>query len=302
MDETFHQRTPDPEGSRTHDLPLAGIKNNNNRVPKASAAQPTGPLLRFGTGPPAWERGFHRRSVAQRRSPVVMRGRLLELCCGARPRLPSVAPPAQHIRPHAAGSLIVRRRPHNPRRQRLERLVVPPLRLGHLGAHLLPQHVEGLCRGLCPVLRAHGKPPLGLEVPLRGLRVVPRAVERCTEVVVRHGLVGLQGDGLAIGLGCSAPVLLRLAPVALSQQLVPFVARLRGDAGRLLRGLAILPLHHPAILPLLPLLPQLLVKHPVQLPSARVRRAVDAAEVRRRQLLIAAHVADGVLLPVVVHV
>eukprot|EP00964_Phaeocystis_antarctica_P126648 scaffold90306_cov63-Phaeocystis_antarctica.AAC.3 len=32
---------------------------------------------------------------------------------------------------------IVRRRPHHPRRQRLEPLVVPPLRLGHLGAYLL---------------------------------------------------------------------------------------------------------------------------------------------------------------------
>eukprot|EP00964_Phaeocystis_antarctica_P135603 scaffold99951_cov63-Phaeocystis_antarctica.AAC.5 len=50
------------------------------------------------------------------------------------------------------------------------------------------------------------------------------------------------------------------------------------------------------------MLPQLLVKHPVQLPGASVRRAVHAAEVRRRQLLIAAHVTDRMLLPLVVHV
>ena len=36
------------------------------------------------------ELGFHRRSTAQRRSPIVVRGRLLELCCRARPHLPSV--------------------------------------------------------------------------------------------------------------------------------------------------------------------------------------------------------------------
>ena len=47
---------------------------------------------------------------------------------------------------------------------------------------------EGPCRGLCPALRAHRKALLGLEVPLRGLHVVPRVVERCTEVVVRLGL------------------------------------------------------------------------------------------------------------------
>eukprot|EP00964_Phaeocystis_antarctica_P061640 scaffold36844_cov58-Phaeocystis_antarctica.AAC.6 len=91
-------------------------------------------------------------------------------------------------------------------------------------------------------------------------------------------------------------------PHALSQQLRVLVARLRGIPGQLLRLLAIPPLQRPTILLPLPSLPQLLVKHPVQLPSARVRRAVDAAEVRRRQPLIAAHIADGVLLPLVVHV
>ena len=44
------------------------------------------------------------------------------------------------------------------------------------------------------------------------------------------------------------------------------------------------------------------MKRSVQLPCARVRRAVDAADVRRRQPLIAALVADGVLLTLVVHV
>ena len=47
---------------------------------------------------------------------------------------------------------------------------------------------------------------LGLEEPLRGLHVVPRAGERVTEVVVRHRLVGLQGNGLAVDLGRFAPV------------------------------------------------------------------------------------------------
>eukprot|EP00964_Phaeocystis_antarctica_P017359 scaffold9589_cov52-Phaeocystis_antarctica.AAC.1 len=138
--------------------------------------------------------------------------------------------------------------------------------------------------------------------PLRGLHDVPRVDEHCAEVEVRHGLVGPQGDGLAVGLACFAPVLLRAVPRALSHQPRVLVARLRGAPGLPLRGLAIPLLQRPTILRPLPLLPQLLVKRPVQLPSARVRRAVLAAEVRRRQLLIEAFIADGVLLPLVVHV
>ena len=98
------------------------------------------------------EVGFHRRSGAQRRSPLVVRSRLPELRCRARPiRRPSEAHtlPAQHIRPHHVGLPLVRRRPHHPRRQRLEPLVVPPLRLGHLGARLQCQPGEGRGRGLC---------------------------------------------------------------------------------------------------------------------------------------------------------
>eukprot|EP00964_Phaeocystis_antarctica_P104274 scaffold69417_cov66-Phaeocystis_antarctica.AAC.1 len=194
---------------------------------------------------------------------------------------------------------LVRRRPQNPRRQRLEPHVVPPLRLGHLGARLHPQHAEGICRGLCPAFRVYRIALTGLEVPLRALHVVPRVLERCTEVVVRQGPVGPQGDGLAVGLGCSAHIPLRGVPYAFSHQLIVLVARPRGEAGVRLRGLAILLLPYPAILSLLPPLPHLLVKRPVQLPRARVRRAVLATEVRRRQLLIAAHVTDGVLLPLV---
>ena len=44
--------------------------------------------------------------------------------------------------------------------------------------------------------------------------------------VVRIGLVGLQGDGLAVGLACFAPVLLSGVPRTFSQQLVVRVARL----------------------------------------------------------------------------
>eukprot|EP00964_Phaeocystis_antarctica_P056370 scaffold33258_cov62-Phaeocystis_antarctica.AAC.4 len=152
-----------------------------------------------------------------------MRSCLLELCCRARPHLPrcrssTVHPgfPAQHHSPNFVGCHIVRRRPHNPCRQRLEPLVVPPIRLGHLGALFLYQRVQGTCRGPCPVLRAHRKALLGLEEPLRGLHVVPRVGEHCAEVVVRPRLVGPQGDGLAAGPGCSAPVLLRGVPRALS--------------------------------------------------------------------------------------
>eukprot|EP00964_Phaeocystis_antarctica_P146510 scaffold112803_cov57-Phaeocystis_antarctica.AAC.2 len=87
---------------------------------------------------------------------LIVRGCLPYLRCRARPQLPSVTKlPAQHMSPHGVGSLVVRLRPNNPRRQRLEPLVVPPLRLGHLGALRQPQHVEGICRGLCPALRAH---------------------------------------------------------------------------------------------------------------------------------------------------
>eukprot|EP00964_Phaeocystis_antarctica_P138533 scaffold103204_cov60-Phaeocystis_antarctica.AAC.3 len=131
---------------------------------------------------------------------------------------------------------------------------------------------------------------------------MPRVTEHCTEVVVCRGTVGPQGDGLAVGLGGSAPVLLRLVPRALSQQLRVHVARLSGAPGRPFCGLLIPLLRRPAILPCLPLLPQLLVEHPVQLPRARVRRAVHPAEVRCRQLLIAALIADRVLLSLVAHV
>eukprot|EP00964_Phaeocystis_antarctica_P113221 scaffold77290_cov58-Phaeocystis_antarctica.AAC.2 len=162
--------------------------------------------------------------------------------------------------------------------------------------------VEDPCRGLCPDHRAHRIALSGLEVSLCGLHFVPRVAEHCTEVEVRLGPVGPQGDGLAVGLGCFAKVVLRRVPESLSHQFRVLVARLRGVPGLPLRGLAILLPPHPTILLLLPLLPQPLVEHPVQLPSARVRRAVDAAQVRRRQLLIAAHVTNGVLLSVVVHV
>eukprot|EP00964_Phaeocystis_antarctica_P010576 scaffold5825_cov56-Phaeocystis_antarctica.AAC.4 len=136
--------------------------------------------------------GFHGRSIGQRRHPLKVRGCLLELRCRARPRLTRIPRrPAQHQSPHLVGLPIVRRRPHNPHRQRLELLVVPPLRLGHLVVALRqPQHVKGTCRGLCPLLRAHRKALLGLEVTLCGLHVVPRVVEHSTEVGVRHGLVG----------------------------------------------------------------------------------------------------------------
>eukprot|EP00964_Phaeocystis_antarctica_P017678 scaffold9782_cov58-Phaeocystis_antarctica.AAC.3 len=180
---------------------------------------------------------------------------------------------------------MVWRRPHNPRRQRLEPLVVPPLRLGHLGALLLLQHAEGICRGPCPALRVHGSALHDLEEPLHSLYEVPRVGEHCTEVVIRLGQVGPQGDGLAVGLGCFARVLLRAVPRALRHQLHVLVARLRGDASCLLRGLAILLLRRPTILPPLP-------RFAGQL----------TAEVCRRQLLIAALVADRVLLTVVVHV
>ena len=56
----------------------------------------------------------------------------------------SVSHPAQHHSPHLVGCRIVRHRPHNPRGQRLELLVVPPLRLGQLGAHLPCQVGEGI--------------------------------------------------------------------------------------------------------------------------------------------------------------
>eukprot|EP00964_Phaeocystis_antarctica_P144480 scaffold110270_cov62-Phaeocystis_antarctica.AAC.3 len=176
----------------------------------------SGLCLAVAHGRVTGEGGFPRRSRLQRRSPLEMRGRLLELRRRPRPHPPKAKPPTQHVSSHLVGYPIVRRRAHNPRRQRLELLVVPPLRLGHLGARLLRQQVEGRCRGHCPHLRAHRATLLGLEEPLRSLDVVPRVGERYTEVKVRRGPVGPQRDGLAKGPGCSAPVLLRKVPRALS--------------------------------------------------------------------------------------
>eukprot|EP00964_Phaeocystis_antarctica_P125237 scaffold88861_cov60-Phaeocystis_antarctica.AAC.4 len=174
---------------------------------------------------------------------------------------------------------------------------------GHLVALREHNRVEGPCCGLCPpLLRALRIAHRGLKETLRGLHVLPHIDEHCSEVIVRVGCLGPQGDGLAVGLACSAPVLLREVTRARTYQFIVHVARLLGDPGCPSRDLAKLLLHHPAILVLLPLLPQPLVEHPVHIPSARVRWAVHAAEVRRRQLLIAAHVADRVLLSAVVHV
>eukprot|EP00964_Phaeocystis_antarctica_P024166 scaffold13542_cov58-Phaeocystis_antarctica.AAC.4 len=288
-------------GGRRHHRPTSDLRRHKRTGANRCALHGLSPTA--ASGREAGKIGFHRRSIAQRRSSLVLRGRLLELRYQAKPHRPStITLPAQHHSPHQDGSLVIRRRPHNVRRQRLEPLVVPPLRLGHLGALLQPQLVEGMCRGPCPALRAHRKACLGLEVPLCGLHFVPRFGEHCTEVEVRRGLDGLKGDGLAEDLCCSARVLLRGVTRALSQQLRVRVARLRGGAGLRLRGLASPLLHRATILIPLLLLPQLLVKHPVQLPSGRVRRAVHAAQVRRRQLLIAAHVTDGVLLTLVIHV
>eukprot|EP00964_Phaeocystis_antarctica_P008720 scaffold4722_cov60-Phaeocystis_antarctica.AAC.6 len=61
------------------------------------------------------ELGCYHRSGAQRSSPLIVRGRLLELCRRARLRLPSGTPPTQHDSPHLVDLGIVRRRPHHPR-------------------------------------------------------------------------------------------------------------------------------------------------------------------------------------------
>eukprot|EP00964_Phaeocystis_antarctica_P124578 scaffold88220_cov54-Phaeocystis_antarctica.AAC.3 len=136
-------------------------------------------------------------------------------------------------------------------------------------------------------------------VPVCGLHVVARVVERSTEAEVRRGVVRNQGDGLAVGLGCFARVrrVSRSGACALSQQFIVLVTRLRGAAGVALRGLAIPLLAQPTILPPLPLPLLLLVKCRVQLHSARVPRAVEAAPVGRRQLLLAALRAYRMLLP-----
>ena len=80
----------------------------------------------------------------------------------------------------------------------------------------------------------------------------------------------------------------------------------RGDCLPL-SSLALLLQQHATILKLdggvlPPPILQLLVIHHVQVPSARVPRAVDAAPVSRRHLLLDALVAHRVLLPLVVHV
>eukprot|EP00964_Phaeocystis_antarctica_P064049 scaffold38490_cov62-Phaeocystis_antarctica.AAC.4 len=264
--------------------------------------RPAGWRRAGGTSPLDRRDGFPRWSRVQRRSPIKARGRLLELRCRARPHRPSAHLPAQHDGPHLVGYQIVRRRPHNPRRQCVELLVVPPLRLGHLGARLLCQHAEDPCRGHCPALRAHRVALLRLEEPLRGLHQVRRVTERCTEVAVRLGPVGPQCDGFTVDLGFFTPVLFDGVPHALGQQLLVLVAGLRGNQGCLLRDLAIQLLHNPSILIHLPMHLHLLVIHRVPLPSARVSRAVDAAPVRRRHLQLDANRANFVLFTAVVHV
>eukprot|EP00964_Phaeocystis_antarctica_P026203 scaffold14741_cov55-Phaeocystis_antarctica.AAC.3 len=69
-----------------------------------------------------------------------------------------------------------------------------------------------------------------------------------------------------------------LRAMASRHQLIVLVARLRSVPGLPLRGFASPLLVNPTVRIRLPVLPQLLVKRPVQLPRARVRRAVDAAQ------------------------
>ena len=72
------------------------------------------PCLATAQGRVFGEPGFRRRCRVQRRSPIVVRGRLNELRRRAKPRLRAI-PPAQHRSPHLVGCHIVRRRPQNPR-------------------------------------------------------------------------------------------------------------------------------------------------------------------------------------------
>eukprot|EP00964_Phaeocystis_antarctica_P067655 scaffold40942_cov68-Phaeocystis_antarctica.AAC.2 len=80
-----------------------------------------GPCLATAPGSVAGERVSHRQSRVQRRSPLELRGRLLELRRRARPRLPSATGtlPAQHASPHT-------RSRENQRQQRRQRLVDLP--------------------------------------------------------------------------------------------------------------------------------------------------------------------------------
>eukprot|EP00964_Phaeocystis_antarctica_P064122 scaffold38548_cov53-Phaeocystis_antarctica.AAC.6 len=92
---------------------------------------------------------------------------------------------------------------------------------------------------------------------------------RGTAVRPQPGAPRHRGDGLTVGPGCPAQVLVRVVPDARSQQLFVLVARQRGQPGSLLRDLAIPLLRHPAIFPPPPLPLLLLVIHYVQLHSAR---------------------------------
>eukprot|EP00964_Phaeocystis_antarctica_P030181 scaffold17018_cov60-Phaeocystis_antarctica.AAC.4 len=279
---------------------LSPVESSTRHVPRACNLPVHGlatALVRV-----AGVRGFHRRSRGHRRSPLKVHSSLLELRCRARPLLPSAKHPAEHYGPHLSGWHMVRSQLDNPRRQRLEPLVIPPLRLCHFGARLLPQHVKAVCRGLCPLLRTLLIELAGLEEPLCGLHMVPRVAEHCTEIGECAGLVGPQGDGLAVDPCCSAPVLLSLVPQAVSHQFRVRASRLCGLPARLFSDRAKPPQPKPTILRFLPMHLHLLVIHRVQLPSARVRGALEAAPVRRQQLVLDALAAHRVLLPRIVHV
>ena len=102
------------------------------------------PCLAAGSVCRLFHLGFNRRSRGQRRSPLIVRGRLPELRRRARlrRRRPSATTLlAQHLSPHLVGLHIVRRRPHHPRRQRLEPLVAPPT-IGGMGRRWGRRHCE----------------------------------------------------------------------------------------------------------------------------------------------------------------
>jgi hypothetical protein len=126
------------------------------------------------------------------------------------------------------------------------------VRLGHLGARLVHQQVERPLQW--PVPSPASPPesaPFGPKEPLRRLHVVPRVVERCTEVEVRGWACRDSARwprGRPWLLSCASRPWKCTAQLALSDQLVVRVARLRSDAGLLFRLLAFPPLPLPAIL------------------------------------------------------
>ena len=145
-----------------------------------------------------------------------------------------------------------------------------------------------------PGIRALRVSRRGLEIERRRLRVASRVAESYPEVEVSKGLVGLEGDGLAVGLVCTVVILVGHVACALCQQPIVPRARALGCASLpLLCNLAVPLLLHPTRVLVLP--PSIFLHVPDLVLGPGLSLAVPAAKVYAHHVALGAQGAARVV-------